>query len=324
LLAFGRRADLRTEPIDASALLHDLHEILTHTLGSAIEVRIVAEAGLPAFTADRSQLETSLINLATNARDAMGNGGVLTLTAAAEIVSEEQDHEAGLSVGSYIRIAIADTGSGMDEAVLARASEPFFTTKKDGAGTGLGLAMAKGFAEQSGGRLRIESNLGQGTCVTIWLPQAQASADAPARRSEPLVAIAESDSATRPRILLVDDDEAVRSVLQMELEGAGFPVLSAASGEKAIAMLDGGAEVEALISDLSLPGMDGLAIIRAVQQRRPGLPAILLTGYAGEGAARAVGGVVEGSFTLLRKPVSGMQLIDLLETLLARRPDGAR
>ena len=321
LLAFGRRADLRTESIDAQSLLQDLREILVHTLGAAIEVRIQAEPGLAPFTADRSQLETSLINLATNARDAMPDGGTLILSSAAETVAAGADRPGGLRPGNYVRLSIQDTGIGMDEAVLARASEPFFTTKRDGAGTGLGLAMAKGFAEQSGGHLLIESSADTGTCVTIWLPEAAV----PALPRVAEARLNDANSATETalsRILLVDDDEAVRNVLMMELEAAGYSVLSASSGARAIEILESGAEVDALVTDLSLPGMDGLAIIRAVRECRPGLPAILLTGYAGDGAALAVGGIVQGTFSLLRKPVAAVQLIDRLETLLADHSPG--
>jgi PAS domain S-box-containing protein len=320
LLAFGRRADLRTEAIDAESLLRDLHEILTHTLGAAIEVHIVAEPGLSPFIADRSQLETSLINLATNARDAMTDGGLLLLSASSEHVAPGAIGPAGLKPGNYVRLTIKDNGKGMDEAVLARASEPFFTTKKDGAGTGLGLAMAKGFVEQSGGSLLIESSSETGTCVSIWLPEAEATSPQRSNLSRDL-SDRPTQAAGMARILLVDDDEAVRSVLLMELEEAGYSVLSAPSGAKAIEILDDGAEIDALVTDLSLPGMDGLAIIRAVQERRPGLPAILLTGYAGDGAALAVSGLVEGAFSLLRKPISAVQLIDRLEALLSNRAD---
>jgi PAS domain S-box-containing protein len=320
LLAFGRRADLRTEAIDAEALLHDLCEILTHTLGAAIEVRIETEHGLPRFTADKSQLETSLINLATNARDAMPDGGVLTLSARHDTVNaDDRGHEAGLAPGDYVRLSIEDTGLGMDQATLARASEPFFTTKKDGAGTGLGLAMAKGFVEQSGGQLQVQSHPGQGTSVTIWLPRAEVEIASPQRASP--TDVSGFGTAGAARILLVDDDDAVRSVLKMELEAAGYHVLAAPGGAAAVALVDAGHPFTALVTDLSMAGMDGLGVIRAVQKIRPGLPAILLTGYAGDGAALAVGGVVSGAFSLLRKPVSTEQLIDRLEALIAEQSE---
>ena len=158
LLAFGRRADLHAESLDAADLLAGVREVLTHTLGAGIEVEVRAAAGLPSLLADKGQLETVLINFAANARDAMPKGGLLVLAAAAEAVSPEGPvHAAGLPPGRYLRLSVADTGAGMDAATLVRATEPFFTTKGVGIGTGLGLSMAKGFAEQSGGALNIES-----------------------------------------------------------------------------------------------------------------------------------------------------------------------
>ncbi len=171
LLAFGRRGDLHAETLDMAVVLDGIREICIHTLCAGIEVHIVLEDGLPAAFADRAQLETVVINLATNGRDAMRPGGRLTITAAGEAVSPADPiHPAGLAPGRYVRLAVADTGSGMDAETLARAQEPFFTTKRVGLGTGLGLPMAGGFAEQSGGGLSIESSPGHGTIVTLWLP----------------------------------------------------------------------------------------------------------------------------------------------------------
>ncbi len=315
LLAFGRRGDLRAEAIDAALLLHDLSEILVHTLGAAIHVRVCHDEGLRPFLADKSQLETSIINLATNARDAMPDGGTLTLAAGVETVTKA-GHPYGLDPGRYVRLTIEDTGVGMDAAILARASEPFFTTKNVGSGTGLGLAMAKGFAEQSGGGMKIASTRGAGTTITLWFPETD-----PALVAAPAEPAASDDRRedvqTRIRVLLVDDEEPVREVLGLQLEDAGYTVLSAASGNEAISMLTAGLAVDILVTDLSMPGMDGLAVIRTVQERYPGLPAVLLTGYAGDAAALALGSAVKGPFALLRKPVRGDQLADRLRALLA-------
>nr|WP_294517285.1 ATP-binding protein [uncultured Rhodopila sp.] len=175
LLAFGRRGDLHAEAVGMKALLDGIREILIHTLGESIDVRIAPGVGLPPAFADRAQLETVVVNLATNARDAMPQGGRLTLSAATEDVSPtESIHPAGLAPGRYVRLSLADTGIGMDADTLARAQEPFFTTKQAGLGTGLGLPMALGFAEQSGGGLAIESSPDHGTIVTLWLPAAEA------------------------------------------------------------------------------------------------------------------------------------------------------
>ena len=321
LLAFGRRGDLRAEAIDAGQLLSELREILVHTLGAGIDVQVRADADLRPFVADKSQLETSLINLATNARDAMPRGGRLTMAATAEIVRDgSPGHPAGIAPGRYVRITVADGGTGMDAATLARSIEPFFTTKTVGAGSGLGLSMAKGFAEQSGGGMSVASAPGQGTTVTLWLPEAPAelAAEMPAAAAEPAEA---SGAPPAVRVLLVDDESPVREVLTMQLEDSGFSVLPAASGAEALALLASGAAVEILLTDLSMPGMDGLAVIRAAQGSRPGLPAVLLTGYASDGIALALGGAVSGSFSLLRKPVTAADLVDRLRALLPAQPE---
>jgi PAS domain S-box-containing protein len=241
LLAFSRRADLRAEAVDAPALLEDMREILSHTLGAGIEVRIQAPAALPPLLADKGQLETVLVNLAANARDAMGGAGVITLSGIVEEVprgGRGPAHPAALKGGTYLRLSVADTGVGMDQATLARAAEPFFTTKPLGKGTGLGLAMARGFAEQSGGTLSIESSPGRGTTIRLWLPVAAAGAlsdlglvtrDGPAgRRGE------------RARVLLVDDEALVREITTEGLESAGYAVLSVGSAVEAVEFLDSG------------------------------------------------------------------------------------
>jgi signal transduction histidine kinase len=172
LLAFARRGTVGAERVDTAALLKSLEEVLTHTMGRpGLKLRIEALSGLPSVMVDRGELETVLVNLATNARDAMPQGGTLTLAVAAEVVAEDAaPHWAGLRPGCYVRLSAADTGIGMDTATLARAAEPFFTTKPEGEGTGLGLAMARDFVQQAGGGIAIESEPGRGATVTLWLP----------------------------------------------------------------------------------------------------------------------------------------------------------
>jgi CheY-like chemotaxis protein len=205
----------------------------------------------------------------------------------------------------------------MDPATLARVTEPFFTTKPQGQGTGLGLAMARGFAEQSGGALQLESEPGQGTTVTLWLPEAEPNA---AAALPPIGSPVDGDRARdHHRVLVLDDDPLVREVLAQQLGVAGFNVLRAESGAEALALLAAGEHVDGMVTDLSMPGLDGLAVIREAQSRIPGLPAVLLTGYAGDIAALAVRGAPNKSFTLLRKPVSGQVLADRLRGLLAAR-----
>ncbi len=315
LLAFSRRADLHAESLDAATLLGGLREMLVHTLGVGIDVQVRAAPGLPLLLADKGQLETVLVNLATNARDAMPHGGVLMLSAASETVPPEApDHLAGPPPGRYLRLTVADSGTGMDAPTLARATEPFFTTKGVGVGTGLGLSMAKGFAEQSGGALTLESRPGRGTTVTLWLPEA-----APARAgaggvdtTAPVLA----GLAVSAGVMLVDDDDLVRETIATYLEEEGFRVLVAGSGTEALALLAAGERVDVLVTDLSMPGMDGIATICAAQERRPGLPALLLTGYAHEDAVLAMDGSVGGRFSLLRKPVRGSELVGRIQGIL--------
>lgn len=311
LLSFARRGDLRAEPIEIAVLLESLREILVHTLGTAIRVLVTAQPGIAPVFADRGQLETVLVNLATNARDAMPDGGTLTLSADFGLGHPKPDQ---LGLEPSIRIAVTDTGTGMTSGVLARASEPFFTTKAQGKGTGLGLAMAKGFAEQSGGALQIESEPGRGTAVALWLPPADQGTRANTGLSvRPHQVLA---PAGQRQILLVDDHDILRELLAEQLQEFGYEVTRAASGEQAIALLEKGLPIDLLVTDLSMPGMDGVALIRALQHKRRHLPAVLLTGYAGDAAALAIGREVTGPFILVRKPVKARYLAERMAVLL--------
>ena len=334
LLAFGRRGDLRAETLDVVDLLSGLREIFAHTLGAAIEVHVRLGANLPPLLADKGQLETVLVNLATNARDAMPHGGRLTLSAdEVTVPSGHSAHPSELAAGQYVRLAVTDTGVGIDADTLAHVCEPFFTTKAIGIGTGLGLPMAKGFAEQSGGALDVASGPGRGTTVTVWLPAAAVGLNSgvAAPRAAPMprgaggaAASITGESETYFRVLLVDDEDLVREMLVEHLEDAGFSVVSVASGAEALAVLASAEVVDALVTDLAMPGIDGLAVIRAAQERRPGLPTVLLTGYAGDGAALAVGGAISGAFSLLRKPVRVHDLADRIQSLIAARKSANR
>jgi CheY-like chemotaxis protein len=219
-----------------------------------------------------------------------------------------------LKAGAYVRVAVADTGTGISAETLSRVAEPFFTTKPKGKGTGLGLSMAKGFAEQSGGAFAIASELGRGTTVTLWLPQADASVAPPPKDLSRGFAAAVGE---RRRVLLVDDDELVREVLMASLEDAGFLILEAEDATNALALLDAGAEVDALLTDFSMPGMDGLDLIREVHTRKPDLPAILLTGHVGEVTVQAVHRQRSDRFTLLQKPMKPAQIAERLAALIA-------
>ncbi|CAH2602559.1 Histidine kinase [Rhodovastum atsumiense] len=315
LLAFARRGELRAGPIDPAALLDDMRQVLTHTLASTVVLRFAVEPGLPVLLADRGQLEAALINLAVNARDAMPEGGTLTILAAVETVGPDAAPPLPLEPGAYVRFTLSDTGTGMDEATLARACEPFFTTKPRGGGTGLGLPMARGFAEQSGGALVIDSAPGQGCTVSLWLPapgqEVEAAAPPPAAPARAGIAW---------RVLLVDDEPALLRSLAIGLRQAGFVVATAGDGPAALARLDAGEAVDVLVTDLLMPGISGMALIREAQARRRGLPAILLTGHVDDGVELAMQGAMSATFSLLGKPVGIPDLADRITTLLEARP----
>jgi len=335
MLSLGRsRTGLNAEQLDANALLLDLRLVLSHTLGPTIAVEVGPQARYTVLSAEKGQLETALINLAVNARDAMPGGGRLALsTTNIEVAEDDPLHPAGLAPGRYIGIVVTDTGLGMDAETLRRATEPFFTTKGVGIGTGLGLSIVKGFAEHSGGGLSVVSSLGAGTTVTLWLPEAApALPHGTPPRNPPAPAMAEGGAEPAPgdaapahaRALVVDDDEATREVLAEHLEETGFRVLTAKNGTEALRCFDAGETIDILVTDLSMPEMDGLALIRTVQARCPGLPAVLLTGYDSEDASLAVQGALSGSFSLLHKPVRAVQFIARIQSLLARQTGASR
>jgi signal transduction histidine kinase len=306
LLAFARQDELSAEPVDVAALLQSAAGLLEHTLHRSISLSVRAPPDLPHVLADRAQLETVLVNLAANARDAMPRGGALCFEAAEEEIFRGLA-QPDLAEGVYVRIAVTDTGTGMDAATLERAAEPFFTTKPKGKGTGLGLSMAKGFAEQSGGAFSIASEPGHGTIVTLWLPRALARA--PARRA--VYAVPPSTGPVQ-RLLVVEDDAEVRESLVRTLEDAGFDAIGVASAEVAAGLFERGLEIDLLITDYSMPGMTGMELLNEVQARRPGLPGILLTGHVDDVPAPLGARVV-----LLQKPVHPNRLIHQIWQSLA-------
>jgi signal transduction histidine kinase/CheY-like chemotaxis protein len=313
LLAFARRDILVNEPVDPEGVLKELCDLLGHTLGSGIAIRMEAEPGLPALLADKAQLETVLLNLATNARDAMPQGGDLTFSAVSETMAPGRSREyPTLKAGPYIRISVADSGIGMDAATLLRATEPFFTTKPKGQGTGLGLSMAQGFAEQSGGALSIRSEPGSGTIVSIWLPQADGAAPGRPETIAPSSAGVAADLDRKRHILVVDDNELVREVLMMSLEEAGFAAEGAEDASRALVYMDQQQAIDALITDFTMPGMTGLDLIREVRRRKPTLPTILLTGHVGDIATAPIDRTVGSRVIVLQKPVRTGELIDRL------------
>jgi len=274
MLAFARKTDLALEAVDLSQLVHGMVRLLQSSIGPAIDITVRFPPDLPPVRTDSNQLETGLLNLAVNARDAMPNGGNITIAATAETVAGA---DGPLEAGEYVRLCVSDTGAGMDPETLARATEPFFTTKGVGKGTGLGLSMVHGLAAQSGGRLTIQSRLGEGTTIALWLPVATTNADAPRRPSE---AGAPLGKARSLRILTVDDDRLVLLNTAALLEDLGHAVLQAPSGRQALRILEREPDLDLMITDQAMPEMTGLQLREAAAKIRPELPVLIATGYA--------------------------------------------
>ncbi|MDZ7281322.1 response regulator [Sphingomonas sanguinis] len=273
LLAFARRQPLQAVSVDVAALVTGMGDLVESTTGPQIRVAVEVAEDLPPAKADPNQLEMALLNLSVNARDAMPDGGTLRITATTEHVTA--GHSSRLADGTYVRLCVADTGTGMDEETLARAIEPFFSTKGIGKGTGLGLSSVHGLASQLGGGLTLQSRLGAGTNVELWLPvSAKEVEQASATRRH------DEDIADRGVALLVDDEELVRMSTADMLSDLGFNVVEAGSAEEAVQILGKGQTVDVLVTDHLMPGMTGTELARQVQQTRPGLPVLLVSGYA--------------------------------------------
>jgi PAS domain S-box-containing protein len=276
MLAFARRQELKPEPVDIPRLTRGMMETLERLVGAEVTIETRFPGRLRRALTDPSQLETALVNLTLNARDAMDGRGTLAIAATERHV--EAGQAGSLTPGLYVRLCVRDTGGGMDEATLARVREPFFTTKGVGKGTGLGLSMVDGLAAQSGGRLVIESQLGQGTTVELWLPAAEDEASV--LEEVEVHAPAPAPSPRRALILAVDDDSLVLMNTTAMLEDLGHQVIDVGSGVDALAVLDAHPEIDLVVSDQAMPGMTGLELVELIRKLRPELPIILATGYA--------------------------------------------
>ena len=313
MLAFARRQELHPKAVKVPDLVDGMLDLLERSLGPMIRVETTFEPDLPAVLADANQLELAILNLALNARDAMPDGGTLAISARGDNAADESGQSTG--AGRCIRLSVADSGTGMDAATLARAAEPFFTTKGVGKGTGLGLPMVYGLAAQSGGRFALTSTPGQGTTADLWLPLAPAEQ---AGDRVPSSAAAPSVSTAKPlRVLAVDDDSLVLTNTASMLEELGHAVLQAVSGEAALALLSQNASVDLVITDQAMPDISGLQLIDALRQRHPGLPVILATGYLEFGAES--GTVV----TRLAKPFGQHELATAISAAMAPVSAGA-
>lgn len=273
MLAFARRQELKTESVDIAQLVQGITGLLRSSLGPGIRIETRFPDDLQPVLADNNQLELALLNLATNARDAMPDGGTVTITAQPQVVLELGDSQ--LPAGRYVCLSLTDTGEGMDAQTLASARDPFFTTKGLGKGTGLGLSMVHGFIEQLGGRFILKSEKGQGTTAELWIPVALEVVT-----SKPQFSSAAPVSVPRLSVLVVDDDSLVLTSTSLLLEDLGHRVLGATSGEQALRLFDQGEVIDLMITDMAMPKMSGAQLAHAVRMLKPDLPIILATGYA--------------------------------------------
>lgn len=273
LLTFARQQPLQANAVDIGGLINGMAELISSTTGPRIGVVLDVEAGLPPARADLNQLEMAVLNLAVNARDAMPAGGVLNISVAREEAAPQ--YLANLGPGPFIRLSVSDTGSGMDEATLARAIEPFFSTKEVGKGTGLGLSMVHGLATQLGGGLDMTSRPGIGTTIDLWL---QVSAEA----VEPVATrdTAAPDAKSRGVALLVDDEVLVRMGTAIMLEDLGYQVVEVGSAEEALRLMDGGLQVDVVVTDHLMKGMTGAELAQRINERRsPPTPVLIVSGF---------------------------------------------
>lgn len=311
LLAFSRRQTLDPKPTDVNRLIFGLEEMLQRTVGAMTDIEIVGAAGLWTAEIDAGQLENAVLNMCINGRDAMPEGGRLTIETANKWIDERTSRDRDLPPGQYISVCVTDTGTGMSPETIERAFEPFYTTKPIGQGTGLGLSMIYGFARQSGGQVRIYSEIGHGTTVCIYLPRHHG--DAVAEDTDPNGVLV--DGAKGQTVLVVDDEATIRHLIDEVLDELGYTVIGAADGAAGIKVLQSGAKIDLLITDVGLPnGMNGRQVADEARRLRPGLKVLFITGFA-ENAA--VGnGHLEPGMELLTKPFTLEALSSKVATML--------
>lgn len=311
LLAFSRRQSLNNSAVDVNQMITSMEELLRRTIGESIELCVERSEDLKSTHTDEHQLENALLNLVINARDAMPQGGRLTISS--ENIAVEL-RSGDVSAGQYVRLSVRDTGSGMSSEVLDRAFDPFFTTKPIGQGTGLGLSMVYGFVKQTGGHVHIDSDEGEGTVVHLYLP---------CRRDITESNVAAVDGLDVPRaingerVLVVEDEDAVRMLVVDVLQELGYSTLEAGDGKAALPYLQGRERIDLLISDVGLPGLNGHRLAEIARQHRPGLPIMFMTGYAPEAQVRE--GLLSKGMDMLAKPFAVDELALRVRTMLEHR-----
>ena len=314
LLAFARRQPLDPKPTDANRLVAGMEELIRRTAGPAVEVEVVGAAGLWATLVDPNQLENALLNLCINARDAMPGGGRLSIETANRWLDERAAQERDLPPGQYVSLCVSDTGTGMPPEVAARVFDPFFTTKPVGQGTGLGLSMIHGFARQSGGQVRVYTEVGQGTTMCLYLPRhhgPKSEAEAPAELADA------PRSAAGETVLVVDDEPTVRMLVADVLNELGYAAVEAGDGASGLAVLRSERRLDLLVTDVGLPGgVNGRQLAEAARAARPGLPVLFITGYAEN--ALVGNGQLEPGMQVMTKPFAVDALARRIRDMLAK------
>jgi PAS domain S-box-containing protein len=314
LLTFSRRQAFEPMPTDVNRVIGDLEDMIRRAVGTSMHLEVIGAGGLWTAVVDRNQLENALLNLCINARDAMPSGGKITVETSNKWLDQPVAVERELTPGQYVALCVTDTGTGMTPEVLARAFDPFFTTKSAGQGTGLGLAMVQAFAQQSGGQVRIYTEVNHGTTICIYLPRH----GGPPTEMEPL----NSTTGTWPSlhsetILIVDDEPTVRMLVSEAMTDAGYRVVEAVDGPTALRLLESSARFDVLITDFSLPGgLTGRQLVDVARRKREELKVLFITGYA-ENAMIENGHLAVGS-VVLTKPFSLEALTRAVAALLAQ------
>jgi CheY-like chemotaxis protein len=312
LLAFSRRQTLNPKPINVNRLVAGLEELIRRTVGPEIELEVVGAGGLWSTLVDPHQLENAILNLCINARDAMPGGGRLTVETANKWLDERSAAHRELAPGQYVSLCVTDTGAGMTPDVMARAFDPFFTTKPLGVGTGLGLSMIYGFARQSGGQVRVYSEVGRGTTMCLYLPRHVGPAE-PAEAEDDVAPSAHGDGEI---VLVIDDEPTVRMLIVEVLQDNGYAAIEAGDGPAGLKVLQSDSRIDLLITDVGLPGgLNGRQVADAARLTRPNLKVLFITGYA-ENAAVGNGRLDPG-MEVITKPFSmsglGSRIRDLIE-----------
>ncbi|NJC05730.1 signal transduction histidine kinase [Sphingomonas kaistensis] len=293
LLAFARRQPLEPRALDVAAVIQSVAQLVTHALPESVTLRLAIADDLPHALADSNQLENAVLNLAVNARDAMPDGGELVISAS---LADPARVAAIDGAGEYLLISVADTGGGMPPEIVERVFEPFFTTKPLGQGTGLGLSMVYGFAQQSGGTVRIDSRPGSGTAIDLYLPTTRTAPVADDQVSAP------AHKGAGQRVLLVEDEDAVRMLVREVLEELGYEAIEIADPAEALPVLASGQPIDLMISDVGMPGINGRELADTARRHRPDLPILFITGYDRDAATQT--DFLAPGMSLITKPFS--------------------